>query len=304
MNKKMATLLGVLVNAAWGSSFILMKNVAADVPALGFLALRFGMAGVILALVFWKQLRKLTKKTVLQSFVLGVMLSGYMIFQVVGLRDTSASNSAFITSLSVLVVPFMSAFLLKKMPTKSNWTGVLLAIVGLVFVTGIYQGADALVWGDLLTFFCAVCVAAHIIVADKFLKDSDPVLLGVGQILAAFIISIVAWTIQTPASFATVNYTGTLITSVVLTAVFCTSFAFTGQIVVQKYLSPARVAVIFTLEPVFAYLYALVIPGPEGLTEPLTWAKVLGCLLIVGGMIVSESGLLNRKKELGKNLNA
>ena len=304
MNKKMATLLGVLVNAAWGSSFILMKNVAADVPALGFLALRFGMAGVILALVFWKQLRKLTKKTVLQSFVLGAMLSGYMIFQVVGLRDTSASNSAFITSLSVLVVPFMSAFLLKKMPTKSNWTGVLLAIVGLVLVTGIYQGAGALVWGDLLTFFCAVCVAAHIIVADKFLKDSDPVLLGVGQILAAFIISIVAWTIQTPASFATVNYTGTLITSVVLTAVFCTSFAFTGQIVVQKYLSPARVAVIFTLEPVFAYLYALVIPGPEGLTEPLTWAKVLGCLLIVGGMIVSESGLLNRKKELSRNLNA
>ncbi len=303
MNKKMATLLGVLVNAAWGSSFILMKNVAADVPALGFLALRFGMAGIILALVFWKQLRKLTKKTVFQSFVLGAMLSGYMIFQVVGLRETSASNSAFITSLSVLVVPFMSAFLLKKMPTRSNWSGVLLAIVGLIFVTGIYQGTDALVWGDLLTFFCAVCVAAHIIVADKFLKDSDPVLLGVGQILAAFILSMVAWTIQTPASFATVNYTGALITSVVLTAVFCTSFAFTGQIVVQKYLSPARVAVIFTLEPVFAYLYALVIPGPEGLTEPLTWAKVLGCLLIVCGMIVSEGGLLNRqKKELTEAL--
>ncbi len=296
MNKKMATLLGVLVNAAWGSSFILMKNVAADVPALGFLALRFGMAGLILAIVFWKQFRKLTKKMVFQSFALGGMLSGYMIFQVVGLRDTSASNSAFITSLSVLVVPFLSAFFLKKMPTKSNWFGVLLAIAGLVFVTGIYQGADALVWGDLLTFFCAVCVAAHIIVADKFLKDSDPVLLGVGQTIAAFVISMIAWTIQTPASFATVNYSGTLITSVVLTAVFCTSFAFTGQIVVQKHLSPARVAVIFTLEPVFAYLYALVIPGPEGLTEPLTWAKILGCLLVVGGMIVSESGLLNKKR--------
>ncbi len=296
MSKKTASLLAVLITAAWGSSFILMKNVAADVPALGFLTLRFGMSGLILAIVFWKQLKNFTKKTVLQSFALGLLLAGYMIFQVVGLRSTSASNSAFITSLSVLMVPFLSAMLLKKSPTCSNWTGVILAIFGLVFVTGIYQGVDALSIGDFLTFLCALCVAAHIIVADTYLKESDPMLLGIGQILAAFILSMIAWTVQTPQSFATVEYTGALILAVVLTAVFCTSFAFTAQIVVQKHLSPARVAVIFTLEPVFAYLYALVIPGPGGVTEALTWSNVLGCVLIVGGMIISESGILNRKK--------
>ncbi len=292
----MATVLGILVTATWGSSFILMKNVADDVSALAFLTLRFGVSGVILALVFWKQLCRMTKKAALQSLTLGTLLAGYMIFQVVGLRDTSASNSAFITSLSVLMVPFLSAFLLKKRPTQSNWAGVVLAICGLVFVTGIHQGLTVLTMGDFYTFLCAICVAVHIIVADRFLKDSDPLLLGVGQIIAAFFLSIVAWTIQTPQSFATVDYTTTLIVAVLLTAVFCTSFAFTGQIVVQKHLSPARVAVIFTLEPVFAYLYALVIPGPEGITEPLTWAKLLGCVLIVGGMIVSEAALLNRKK--------
>ena len=296
MNKKVASLMAVLVTAAWGSSFILMKNVAQDVPALGFLSLRFGMAGLILALVFFKKLKEFSKKTVFQSFVLGALLAGYMIFQVVGLRETSASNSAFITSLSVLVVPFLSAAFLKKAPTVSNWTGVALAIFGLVFVTGIHQGLSVLTVGDGLTFLCAVCVALHIIVADNFLKESDPILLGVGQIVAAFIISIIAWTIQTPQSFLAVEYTGTLITSIVLTAVFCTCFAFTGQIVVQKHLPPARVAVIFTLEPVFAYFYALFIPGPGGVTEPLTWAKLLGCILIVGGMIISESGILNRKR--------
>ena len=229
---------------------------------------------------------------------MGALLSGYMIFQVLGLRDEnmSASNSAFITSMSVLMVPFMSAFLLKKSPSPSNWVGVFLAIVGLVFVTGVYQGVDALGIGDLLTFLCAICVAVHIIVADKFLKESDPILLGVGQIVAAFILSFIAWTVQTPASFGTVAYTPALITAVVLTAIFCTCFAFTGQIVVQKHLPPARVAVIFTLEPVFAYLYALVIPGPGGTTEALTVFNVLGSLLIVGGMIISESGFLNRKK--------
>jgi len=298
MNKKLATLIAVLVTAAWGSSFILMKNVAADVPALGFLTLRFGMAGLILSLVFCRQLCRFNKKTILQSFVLGALLSGYMIFQVLGLRDEnmSASNSAFITSMSVLMVPFMSAFLLKKSPSPSNWVGVFLAIVGLVFVTGVYQGVDALGIGDLLTFLCAICVAVHIIVADKFLKESDPILLGVGQIVAAFILSFIAWTVQTPASFGTVAYTPALIRAVFFTDIFSTCFAFTGHIVVQKHLPPARVAVIFTLEPVFAYLYALVIPGPGGTTEALTLFNVLGSLLIVGGMIISESGLLNRKK--------
>ncbi len=296
MSKKIAALLAVLVTAAWGSSFILMKNVAADVPALGFLTLRFGIAGVVLCTVFWKKLREFDKKTIFQSTVLGVMLSGYMIFQVVGLRDTSASNSAFITSLSVLMVPFLSVAFLKKSPTKSNWVGVFLAILGLVFVTGFYQGISALTPGDGLTFLCALCVAAHIIVADRFLKDSDPLLLGIGQVVAAFCLSIVAWTIQTPQSFATVIYTPTLITSVVLTAIFCTSFAFTGQIVVQKHLPPTQTAVIFTLEPVFAYFYALFIPGPGGVTEPLTWAKVLGSLLIVGGTIISESRVLEKSK--------
>ena len=300
MNKKLATLMAVLVTAAWGSSFILMKNVAADVPALGFLTLRFGVAGVILSLVFIKKFRQYTGKTIFQSFVLGALLSGYMIFQVVGLRDEnmSASNSAFITSTSVLMVPFMSAFLLKKRPSWSNWVGVVLAIFGLVFVTGVYQGVTALGIGDLLTFLCAICVAIHIIVADKYLKDSDPILLGVGQIVAAFVLSFIAWTVQTPASFMTVDYTSALLMAVILTAVFCTCFAFTGQIVVQKHLPPARVAVIFTLEPVFAYLYALVIPGKNGMTEQLTWFNILGSLLIVGGMIISESGLLNRKNNL------
>ncbi len=299
MSKKLATIMAVLVTAAWGSSFILMKNVAADVPALGFLTLRFGMAGVILSLVFCRQLCRFNKKTVLQSFILGALLSGYMIFQVLGLRDEnmSASNSAFITSLSVLIVPFLSAFLLKKSPSLSNWVGVVLAILGLVFVTGVYQGIGALTMGDLLTFLCALCVAVHIIVADKFLKESDPLLLGIGQIVAACVLSLIAWSIQSPGGFMAVDYTQTLILAIVLTAVFCTSFAFTGQIVVQKYLSPARVAVIFTLEPVFAYLYALVIPGPTGTTEALTWFNVLGSLLILGGMIISESCILNRKND-------
>ncbi|MGN1059777.1 MAG: DMT family transporter, partial [Clostridia bacterium] len=247
MNQKTATLTAVLITAAWGSSFILMKNVADAVPALGFLTLRFGLSALILALIFHRQLRAFNKRTILRSLVLGGLLSGYMIFQIVGLRDTSASNSAFITSLSVLMVPFLSAFLLKKAPSLSNWAGVVLALLGLVFITGIYKGLTALTIGDLYTFLCAICVAVHIIVADRFLKEDDSLLLGIGQIFSGAILSLLVWCIQTPRTFLTVDYTPTLLTSVILTSIFCTCFAFTAQIVVQKHLPPSRVAVIFTL---------------------------------------------------------
>jgi len=294
MNHKTATLILVLVTAAWGSSFILMKNVAADVSALAFLTLRFGIAGIILAAVFCKKLRLYTKKTILHSFVLGALLCGYMVLQVFGLRYTSASNSGFITSTSVLMVPFLSSWFLRKKASKSNLIGVGLAVVGLLCITGVLQDFTALNQGDFYTFLCAICVAVHIIAADWYVKEDDSLLLGIGQTLAAAVLSLLAWCITDPATFAGVDYTGTLLTSVVLTAVFCTAFAFTGQVVMQKYVAPSRVAVIFTLEPVFAYMYALVIPGPEGVTEPLTFLKIIGSALIVGGMIISEIGLAER----------
>lgn len=295
MNKRTAMVIAILVTVAWGSSFILVKNIAADVPAMAFLTLRFGLAGVFMLVMSARHLKRFTRRDVLRSLILGVLLGTSMIFQVNGLRYTSASNSAFITSLSVLVVPFLSAFLLKCRPTAGNWVGVCLALLGLAFITGVYQGLTALNVGDALTFLAAICVAIHLIVADRFLQDGDPILLGTGQIVAIALLSFIIWTVQTPQSFLTIVYTPALITSVVLTAAFCTCFAFTGQIVAQKYLEPSRVAVIFTLEPVFAYVYALCIPI-DGATETLTAAKLIGCLLVLGGMIISESGILERRR--------
>lgn len=295
MSKKTAGIIAVLVTAAWGSSFLLMKNVAADVSTMGFLTLRFGLGGLLMLLLFARRIQRFKGREIWQSLVLGVLLGSSMVFQVVGLRYTSASNSAFITSLSVLVVPFLSAFLLKRKPTRGNWVGVGMAILGLVFITGFYKGFTALNIGDLLTFLCAVFVALHLIVADRFLQKSDPIALGTGQIVAIALLAFIVWTVQTPQSFVTLEYSPALITSVVLTAVFCTCFAFTGQIIAQKYLAPSRIAIIFTLEPVFAYLYALCIPiGGE--TETLTAAKAVGCLLVLGGMMLSESGILDRRK--------
>ncbi|MBQ3141315.1 MAG: DMT family transporter [Clostridia bacterium] len=304
MNKNVYQRFGVLfcllITAAWGSSFIMMKLVADEVSAMAFLTLRFSIASVIMALIFHKKLRQFTKKTVIQSLILGALVCGSMSLQVVGLRDTSASNSGFITSLSVLIVPILSTYMLRKKPTASNWIGIATALVGLGFITGIFTDFTALNVGDLLTLGCALIVAVHMIVVDRFTETGDALLLGIGQIFGVFAVSLLLWLMQEPRTFASVNYTPGLVWSVVLTAVICTCFAYTGQVVMQKHMPPARISLLFTFEPVFALLYALVIPGPEGVTEVMTVPKIIGCVLVMAGTFFSELDVAARLAKKSK----
>lgn len=288
----------LLITAAWGSSFIMMKLVADEAPVMAFLTLRFGLAAVLMSLIFCRKLRQFTPKLIGLSFILGALVCASMSLQVLGLRYTSASNSGFITALSVLIVPLLSALMLRKKPTASNLLGVLAALIGLGFITGIFTDFTALNLGDFLTFLCALVVALHMIVVDRFTEKNDPLLLGIGQIIAMALISFVLWTIQEPRTFATVNYTPGLLLSVILTAVVCTAFAFTGQVVMQKYMAPARISLLFTFEPVFSLFYALIIAGPDGTTETLTLAKGIGCVLVMAGMFASELDVVGRLRKL------
>ena len=121
----------------WGSTFIVMKNTLQYASPLAFLTLRFCVAALILmAIVFYKKLGLLLKKRIIiYSVVLGMLNVSSVFFQVTGLKFTSASNSAFITSFSVLMVPLFSAVILKKRPGKSSVIGVLIAFFGVATVS-------------------------------------------------------------------------------------------------------------------------------------------------------------------------
>lgn len=271
------------ITIIWGSSFILMKNLLDYTPVFAYLSLRFILASLILCLMFYKRLKNLNVRALKLGALVGLTLFAGMAFQVMGLKYTTASNSGFITGLNVVLVPVLSALYLKKKPPVQAIGGVLLASAGLFFLSG--GISFRFNRGDLMTLLCAVCFALQIIFIDQAASTEDPVMIAIVQIASAAILFTGIWAFQ---SFALPTVNSTLVTTILWTGAFGTAFAFGVQTVAQKYTSPTRTALIITCEPVFAAIFAWTIPNRQGITEKPGLYTVIGCVLILAGMFLSE----------------
>ena len=271
------------ITVIWGSSFILMKNVVGVMGVYAYLTLRFSVAAILLTVLFRKQMRTAKPKNWLHGGVIGLLLFLGMALQVTGLKFTAASTSAFVTGLNVVIVPVLSAILLRKQPPLKAVLGVLMATAGLFVLTGGFT--DRWNKGDTLTLFCACCFALQIIFIDKFNTTTDPRQTAVIQMVTAAVLYAGMWLLFEPGA---VHLTWPVILTVLYTGALGTAFAFGVQTIAQKYTSPTRTALIISCEPVFGAIFALIVPGAEGKTETLTVAMVAGSLLILGGMLLSE----------------
>lgn len=294
MTKKLRADLSLLgITVVWGASFPLMKMILAYIPAYAYLSIRFLLAGVILAVIFNKSLRRINKQTLLYGSIIGIFMFGGMAFQTVGLYTTSASNSGFITGLNVVIVPVISAVLLRKKPDRASIIGVIIAFIGIFFLSeGLNSNFN---FGDFLTFLCAICWALQIIAIDKFTMTEDAPLLAIIQVLFVGLASSVLWV--TVDAGKPMEFNGTTIGIILLTAVLGSALGYGGQTIAQKYTTPSHAALIFTAEPVFAVIFAMIIPNAEGVTEMPSLSKAVGCLLILAGMLVSELKLGAKKSK-------
>jgi len=268
----------------WGASFPLMKIVLEYIPAFAFLSIRFMAAAIILSVVYYKSFKKLNKRALGYGVILGLFMFGGMGIQVVGLYTTSASNSGFITGLSVVMVPIVSAMMLKKKPDRSSFVGVALAFAGLFFMSGGLNPNFNI--GDFLTFLCAICWTFQIIFVDKYTRIEDASLLAIFQLLFTGLAGSSLWLAVDFGKPVVIN--GTVILIILITSVFGSSLAYAVQASAQKHTTPTHASLIFTAEPVFAVIFAMIIPNAEGLTEIPTITEAVGCLLILAGTIISE----------------
>ncbi|HHW00543.1 MAG TPA: DMT family transporter [Clostridiaceae bacterium] len=273
----------LLATAIWGSSFTLIKNVIDHIPTFAYLSLRFIIASIILIAVFYKKLKYINKKAVIYGCIIGLMLFGGMALQVSGLYFTSASNSAFITGLNVIMVPLFSSAILKKKPDRSSVIGVILAFAGLFFLTG---GLDfRFNIGDFLTLLCAVCFALQIIFIDRYNKEQDPIILTLIQISFTALLNTVVWLFI---DYKPVVINANVAFTLFATAVLGTAIAYLIQTVAQKHTTPTHTALIFTAEPVFAAFFAMIIPNSNGTVESLSLNTIIGCALILAGTLICE----------------
>lgn len=284
MSKQVKADLSLLVAALiWGSSFTMMKDVLLYMSTFAYLSLRFTIAGIILCAVFYKKLKYINRRTIIRGCIIGFMPFAGMVLQASGIQFTSASNSAFITGMNVIMVPIISAIFLRKRPDMSSIIGVILAFAGLFFLTGGVDSSFNL--GDFLTLLCALCFALHIIFIDRFSLEQDPTLLALIQIGFAALLNTVVWLFI---DYQPVVFNTTVVVTLFFTGVLGTAFAYVVQVVAQKHTSPTHTALILTAEPVFGAVFALIIPNSNGVVETLQMSTIIGCVLILGGMIICE----------------
>ena len=283
-DKLKADLSLLIITVVWGASFPLIKVVLGYIPAFAYLSLRFLLAAAVLAAIYHRNLKKINKRALKYGCILGLFMFGGMAFQVVGLYTTSASNSGFITGLNVVIVPIVSALLLKKKPDRAAFAGVIVAFAGIFFMSGGLKFDFNI--GDLLTFICAICWAFQIVFIDRFTQYEDAPLLAILQLLFTGLASSVLWLAVDIGKPMELNAAVAVI--LLITAVFGSSLAYGVQTIAQQYTTPVHTSLIFTAEPVFALVFALIIPNADGVRESLTLMKIAGCLLILAGMIVSE----------------
>jgi drug/metabolite transporter (DMT)-like permease len=277
---KSADLALVGVTAIWGCTFLLVQNALADVSPILFLGMRFGVASVALFLLYR---RRLDKAALGPGVATGLFLFAGYAFQTVGLKYTTASKAAFLTSLSVPMVPLAGALVYRVVPKPFELLGVVIASAGMVLLTAPADLSGGLVHiskGDWLSFLCAVAFAGQVVAVSHASGRGNFETLALVQMVTASVLSFAAFGfLETPV----LRLTGPLVIAVILTGLLASALAFSVQAWAQQFTSATRAAVIYTLEPVFAWITSWWI-----LEEGLGVRGSVGAVLILAGILTVE----------------
>ena len=271
MNKKITAKIGLLfVTIIWGLTFILVKAALNDAQPFSFTALRFGLATLITLLIVNKNIITSTKNEIIGGILCGFLLFLGYAFQNFGLMNTTATKSAFITSISVLIVPFILVAMDIQKVKLQIWLAVVLATFGLYLL--ILPGGGINI-GDVITFGCAISFALHIIAQDNYLKKEIRLLPFVCiQLAFVTLISFIHAQVFEPEA---IIWSTRLTYAIIITGIFATLIALLIMVWAQKILNPSETALIFAMEPVAAALFAMVFAG-----------EILGLLGWIGGGFV------------------
>lgn len=268
----------LLTTFFWGITFTIVKDAIARVDVFVFLAQRFFAATVVIILICLARRIPLTGLALRHGAILGVFLFASYGFQTMALRFTTASNTGFLTGLSVVLVPLLGALFFGHAIAPGVRLGVALAFPGLFLLCT--DGALVFNVGDLLAAVCAACISLHLILTGSYARGNDVFWLTAVQLGTVTLLSLGA---ATAAGKPVLAWYPDALWALVICALFATVFAFLVQTAVQRVISPAQTALMFCLEPVFAALYAFWAAG-----ERLGGYGFLGAVLILAGMVVSE----------------
>ena len=302
MTRTQANLLLLFVALVWGSAFVAQAHANAGVAPYTFTGIRFLLGACIIAPLAWRDYRAVSRREspparrdVLGVVLLGLLLTLGAVFQQIGITGTTVTNAGFLTALYVPLVPLLSWLILRARPHWSVWPTSLGCLLGTWMLSG--GGGVSLNIGDAWVIASSLFWALHVLfvgrVADRI---AAPFLVACGQFLVCGV-ACLAWAVFKE----TITLAGILQAAVPIlyTGFVSVGFAYTGQVVGQRYASAADAAIILSAETLFAAMFGYLL-----MSERLNATGIAGCALIFVCIVaVQMAPLIAARGQARLNLN-
>jgi drug/metabolite transporter (DMT)-like permease len=267
----------IAVTAVWGLTFVQVKDAVELYPLFAFLAVRFAIAALVLAVPASGRMSSLGRRGWIAGSSLGLLLALGYALQTAGLERTTVSSAGFITGLYVVFTPLLGLLLFRTRVGAAVWVGVALAVAGLALLSGVGAGAPA---GDLLVLAGSAAYSLQIALMERYAPRYDPIAFTQAEMIAAFggfaVVAVALGQVEVPRGW-------TVWGALLVTGVFASALGFLVQTWAQRRISASRTAIAFAMEPVFAGIFGFWLAGDR--LGAVGWA---GCALIMAGIIVAE----------------
>ena len=269
----------LFITIIWGGTFPSIKVALGYASPLVLLGFRFAAAFLFLVLIARPDRRAFGPETLKKGVFLGILMFWGYGLQTVGLQYTDASRSGFLTYFYALLIPFFQLMILKKKPLPANIAGLLIAFGGLSLITGIGSGS-ALNRGDVITLCGAVSCSLYVVCLNLWTPGEDAIALTLLQMIVTALLGFgmspfLEESFFRPAPLFWMNLLFLSLLGSVVAVYVMTRF--------QNEVSPTRAAILYSLEPVFSVVFAVLL-----LHEHFSFMQVMGSLLIISGVLISE----------------
>ena len=283
----------LLMTLIWGATFVIVKESLNDISSTLFIAFRFAIAAGVLTVIMLIRKNKIDRESILPGMFLGLLLFLGFATQTIGLKNTSATKSGFITGSLVVMVPIFQMIIEKRMPTKGAVIGTILVFIGIVFLS---SGGSSITnflnelganfnFGDGMTLICAMFFAVHVVYIDIISAKNDFWTILIAQLATVSMLSFIASFVFAGVSYESihVSFTKYLLFGLLYTSLLATLFNLGLQTKFQKVVSPTKAGIIYSFEPIFAAMFAFFL-----LNEKISNFGLAGGALIFLGLIASE----------------
>ncbi|MDA3837399.1 MAG: DMT family transporter [Candidatus Delongbacteria bacterium] len=278
----------IIINLLWASTFIFGKILLNDfsIPVSFIISFRFLVAGITVGIIFWKKIT-LSKSVMIKGSIIGSINGLAMIFQLVGLQYTTASNSGFLTATYILFLPFIEKLFWRNKIRKIVLLSVTTAFIGVYLLSVSEFGSFQFNIGDIYTIACGLIFAFQIMFISHFTKEANIYSLILIQFMASAVMGFGYLGYEILVIGESIDFSmifdPTVISTLVFLAIFATFIPFSLQFYVQKRIQPTIAGLAYLMEPIFTVILAVIF-----LSEGFGWQTFFGILFILLGILMAN----------------